>query len=137
MALTITNFSGGVTEVAPSQSLIDTSNYLYSLCGKYSSFARNLIASGGTVAPVTPTGGSNIYPLYITSANFESDGISYNNANIVGDTLMIFVNEYSQQWFISGGNSFIYTATGIQVTLPGFDANTFDYSIVIQKANIQ
>jgi len=136
MALTITNFSGGVTAVAPSQSLIDTSNYLYSLCGKYSPIARNLINVGGVISPVSPSGGSSVYPIYITSSNFESDGISYNNPNIIGDTLMIFVNEYSQQWFISGGNTFIYTATGIQITLPGFDANTYTYTVVIQKANI-
>ncbi len=137
MSVTISSFSGGVSEVAPSQSLIDTSNYMYSLCGRWSSFAKNLIATGGSVSPITPAGGSNVYPLYIFSANFESDGVSYYNANIVGDTLMIFVNEYSQQWFVSGGNTFIYTATGIDITLPGFDPSLYEYTIVIQKANIQ
>lgn len=137
MAITITNFSEGVTAVNPSESLINTSNYLYSLCGKYAPYAQNLIASGGQVAPITPSGSTDIYPFVITSSDFEPDGISYVNPLIIGDTLIIFVNEYSQQWLLSGVNTFSYTSTGIVINIRDFDANTQEWTIVIQKISSQ
>lgn len=146
MAITITDFSGGVTAVNPSESLINTSNYLYSLCGKYAPYASNLISIGGQVAPIAPSGGggsgSSIYPFIITSANgdFEPDGVSYNNPAIVGDTLSLFINEYAQQWLLSGVNTFSYTATGFIINLPTeppFNANTQDWTIMVQKITSQ
>jgi len=137
MAITITNFSGGVTAVNPSESLINTSNYLYSLCGKYAPYASNLISVGGQVAPITPSGGADIYPFVITSSNFEADGVSYDNSAIIGDTLSIFVNEYSQQWLLSGVDTFSYTATGIIINISGFDANSQSWTIMVQKITSQ
>lgn len=110
-------------------------DYLYELLKKYALRAAAIVdgGGGGSVAPVTPTDEA-IYPFIITSADFEADGTSYNNADIVGDNLMIFINEYTQQW-LTAPTYFVYTATGIQIVAPGFDANSFDYTIVIQKRN--
>lgn len=111
-------------------------DYLYELLKKYALRAAAIVdgGGGGSVAPPTPTPDSNIYPFIITSVDFESDGVSYNNPDIVGDNLMIFINEWSQQW-LTAPASFVYTATGIKIVLIGFDANTADFTIVIQKLN--
>lgn len=112
------------------------SDYVYDLCGKFKLAAQAIVdgGGGGSIAPVTPPLGTNIYPFVITSDDFESDGISYNNPDIVGDNLMIFINEWSQQWLFAP-DSFVYTSTGIEIVLNGFDANAQDYTIVIQKRN--
>lgn len=116
--------------------LTATGNYLMSLCGKYSLAANNNIGgSGGTVSPVTPSTPSGIYPFIITSANFQPDGVSYNNAEIVGSNLTIFVNEYAQQWLLASPTTFNYTSTGIIINIPGFNANTQTWTIMIQKLN--
>jgi len=114
-------------------SLRQTANYLYALCGGLALKAQEIINQGGSVSPVNPLV-SNIYPFIITSANFEPDGVSYNNPLIVGDNLSIFIDEYNQQW-LTAPASFIYTSTGIQITAPGFDANSNSYTIMIQKLN--
>lgn len=110
-------------------------DYLYELMKRWALAAAAIVdgGGGGSVAPVTPVS-SAIYPFVITSADFEADGVSYDNPDIVGDNLMIFINEYTQQWLLAP-TSFVYTATGIEIVIPGFDANTFDYTIVIQKRN--
>jgi len=112
--------------------LVLTGNYMYSHCKK-NARALNIIngGGGGSVAPVNPV--ANIFPIYITSADFESDGISYNNNNLIGVSIMIFINEVSQQWLVASATTFAYTATGIQILVPGFDASSYDYSIVIQR----
>lgn len=110
-------------------------NYLYELMKRWAIAAAAIVDgdNGGSVAPVTPIQ-SGVYPFVITSADFESDGTSYINPDIVGDNLMIFINEWTQQWLFAP-DSFVYTLTGIQIVLPGFDANTSDYTVVIQKRN--
>lgn len=119
------------------EDLRQMANYLVWLCGQYGREADAILSGsgGGTVVPGGGGTASSVYPIYITSADFEADGTSYNNANIVGDNLIIFVNEYVQQWLAASGTTFAYTATGIQILIPGFDANTQSWSIVIQKFN--
>ncbi len=114
-------------------SLVGTANYLYSLCRGYGLKAQNIInnGGGGSISPITPVNG--IFPFIITSADFESDGISYNNSRIVGVNLSIFIDEVSQQWLTASSTTFAYTATGIQILVPGFDANNYSYTIMIQK----
>jgi hypothetical protein len=108
------------------------SDYLYDLCGRFISEAQSIVdgGGGGSVAGVTP-GGSNIYPFIITGADFEADGITYNNSEIVGDNLMLFVTGYNQEWQFAP-TFFSYTATGIVITAPSFDANNFG-NIIVQK----
>lgn len=118
-------------------SLRSVANYLIWLCGAYGLEAEAISggAGGGTVIPGGGSTGSTIYPFMITSGDFEADGVSYNNAGIVGDNLSIFINEYSQQWLQASGTTFAYTATGIEILIPGFDANVDSYTIMIQKLN--
>ena len=75
----------------------------------------------------------SIYPFVITSADFEADGVSYNNPNIVGDNLELFPNQLNQQFWYAGQGLFVYTSTGIRITYAGFDANTQDWTIRIDQ----
>lgn len=85
---------------------------------------------GVTSSSATPS----IYPFTITSADFEADGVSYNNAQIINDNICLFINNYSSNVLYSP-TDFVFTATGIEIIDDGFNANTFDYTILIQKLN--
>lgn len=114
------------------------SDYLYELIGEWAFAAAKVVDGGGGGQIAPPSGGTaatSIYPFIITSSDFESDGVSYNNADIVGDTLTIFINEYSQQWLTASPTTFTHTVTGIQILIDGFDANTYSYTIMIQQLN--
>lgn len=73
------------------------------------------------------------YPIVVNSANFEADGVTLNDSRIVGDFVMLFVSGFNSEWQFSG-TFFDYTATGIEITWPGFDAANFG-NIIIQKIN--
>ena len=111
-----------------------TANYVYALL-QNGAQAQKIIAagSGGTViTPVSPdSGSSSIFPIYITESDFEADGVSYDNANIVGKTLLIFINEIPK--YLIPGVDFTYTVTGVTITMAGFDANTNTYNLVIEN----
>lgn len=115
--------------------LFGQGNYVYALLFPYLFEVQQSTGGGGTpVPPITPpVAVINVYPIYITSSDFGSDGVSYDNANIVGDNLIIFPNELSQGWLGAGPTSFSYSATGLIINIPGFDANTQDWHITIQK----
>lgn len=75
---------------------------------------------------------SSIYPFVITSADFESDGVTYLNADM--DTSGIFLQaNNTPNPFLFAPNDFTYVLGGIQITVPGFDSNTFNYTIVVNK----
>jgi len=112
--------------------LVPVCNYLWEIMGRYGVAAQQFTGGGGSVSPVTPST-KGIYPLAITSADFESDGVSYNNHDIIGDNIMLFINQYSQQWLLAGQGFFVYTDEGIRITLDGFDANTQEYTIIIEQ----
>lgn len=107
-------------------------NYLYALCFPYVLEGMNVVGGGQVVIPGSGAGLS--FPFVITSGDFESDGVTYINANLGGLDLMIFINEWTQQWLLSP-DAFVNTGNGIQIVLSGFDANTYDYTIVIQRNN--
>jgi len=112
--------------------LYPCAQYLWELMGRYGVAAQGITGNGGSVpSPTTPT--QNIFPFYITSADFESDGVSYNNPNIVGVNLELFPNQLNQQFWYAGQGFFVYTSTGIQITYAGFDANTQDWTIRIDQ----
>jgi hypothetical protein len=120
------------------ENIYETTQYLYWLCYK-TNRAQYIINSntGGELAPVQSPDDCciDLYPIHITQDDFEDDGVSYNNSDIVGDNIMIFVNQVSQTWWFSGGSNpgFVYTSTGIRITIPGFDATLYEYDIVIEK----
>jgi hypothetical protein len=122
-------------ESASYEDIFDVTQYVYWLTYKPNQALAILNAGGGgEIAPVTPDSECcvDLYPIHITQADFEDDGVSYNNADIVGDNIMIFVNQVSQTWWFAG-NGFVYTPTGIRITIPGFDASQYDYDIIIEK----
>lgn len=107
-------------------------NYLFELEQKFAFKAANIVdgGGGGSVTPVTPT--SISYPFYITSSNFEPDGVTYINTKIAGVNIALFINEYVQQFF--PGTDFTYLPTGgFVITAPGFDASSFDYTIRVER----
>jgi hypothetical protein len=92
---------------------------------------RIMVDAGGGSSTIVPT---QSYPFVITSADFEVDGITYLNSAITTDTLYLQANNTPNP-FLYEGVDFIHVAGGIEVTLGGFDANTFNYTIVVNKLN--
>lgn len=115
-------------ELDPADEDLDTiGNYLISI-SKFSAKAEaNIVGGGGSTTITTATPFS--FPLRVTGSHFENDGITYNNPNIVGFDLMLFVSNYSQEWQFAPA-FFQYTATGIQIVSSGFDANLYDQIII-------
>lgn len=116
--------------------LTGAANYLWELMGKYGIMAMDYQgdSTGGTIIPVPSPFSTSKYPIVVTGANFASDGITYNNTNIVGDNLMIRISGYNQEWHFAP-TDFEYTATGIRITIPNFNANNFP-NIIIQNFTI-
>lgn len=138
LQVSISQFEIDDSSVVPSATLRTIADYLFALCGIYGIQAQQIVGGGGVVVtPVTPGGGGvvSIYPFMITSSDFNADGISYDNPDIVGDNLTIFVNEYAQQWLVAGPTTFSYTPIGIVMNIDGWDANTQSWTILIQKLN--
>ena len=109
-----------------------TANYLLWLCGRFRLEAASYTGGGGSVLPITP-GGQNEFPFWVFSSNFESDGVTILDSRLNGVNVAIFINEFSQQWLGAGLGYFIYVSGGIEITIPGFDANTQDYTIMVQQ----
>jgi len=106
--------------------------YLWELMGRWGIAAQGITGGGGSIPSPTPSN-QGIYPFVITSADFEDDGVSYNNPNIVGDNLELFPNQLNQQFWYAGQGLFVYSSSGIIITYPGFDANTQDWTIRIDQ----
>lgn len=77
--------------------------------------------------------GDTVFPFIVTSADFEADGVTLNDARLVGETYYLFVTGYNQDPQFEG-SFFDYTATGLVVTASGFDAANYG-NIIIQKIN--
>lgn len=124
-------FEGGAQT---DQNVRAMANYLVWLCGMYGQQAQAILSGGGggSVTPINP-GNPSVLPLYLTSADF-ADATNYNNQDIVGKNVSLFVNELIQQWLFAP-NDFVYTATGINVIFDGFDALTEDYEMILMQIN--
>ena len=83
---------------------------------------------GATVVPTQE------YPIVITSADFEADGVTYLNSLIVGDQLFLLANNVPNPALFAP-TDFVYVSGGIEIILSAFNANVFDYTIVINKIN--
>jgi hypothetical protein len=106
--------------------------YLLWLCGRFRLEAASYTGGGGSVIPVTP-GGQNQFPFWAFSSDFESDGVTLLDPRFEGVNIAIFINEFSQQWLPAGAGYFVYVDGGIEITIPGFDANTQEYTIMVQQ----
>jgi len=109
-----------------------TANYLLWLCGRFRLEAASYTGGGGSVLPITP-GGQNEFPFWAFSSDFESDGVTLLDSRLNGVNIAIFINEFSQQWLGAGLGYFIYVDGGIEITIPGFDSNTQEYTIMVQQ----
>lgn len=114
------------------ESLRHVANYLIWLTGAYGQEAEAILNGGGG-GSVVPSGPSNIYPFFIYSTNFESDGVTYIDTRIEGDTLSIFINEGVQQFFLAPEHFEYVVGGGFKVIAPWFDATQFDYIIRVEK----
>lgn len=117
--------------------LFPIGNYVLSLIGMYLSEAQidSGVGGGLVVDPTTPSSSvsSSIFPLFKTASDFEPDGVSYNDPDIVGKNLMIKVLGFTQDQQFAPA-FFSYTATGIQITFPGFDINNYE-GVIIEQYN--
>lgn len=131
------NFSRGEMMQHTTPTTDDTTYYSWnSVTGIFSISHPAIAGERFRIMPDTGGTGSvaaSTYPFVITGANFEADGVTYNNASIVGDELMLLVAGYNQEPMLAPGN-FDYTATGIEIIISGFDANDYSY-IVVFKIN--
>lgn len=95
---------------------------------------RIMVDAGGGNSTVVPT---QSFPIVITSADFESDGVTYLNsniANVASNNVYLLANNTPNP-VLFATTDFIYVAGGIQIILAGFDANTFNYTIAINQIN--
>jgi len=109
-------------------------NYLWELEQKFAFKAANIVdgGGGGQVTPIVPVPSAIQFPFYIYSSDFESDGVTYLNSKIAGVNIALFINEYVQQFF--PGTDFTYVlGGGFTITAPGFDANSFSYTIRVER----
>jgi len=74
-----------------------------------------------------------VFPFIVTSSDFEADGVTLNDARLVDQQYYLFVSGFNQEPQFAG-TFFNYTATGLEVIWPGFDAADFG-NIIIQKIN--
>jgi len=81
--------------------------------------------------------------LEITSADFEDDGISYYNTNLVINKFTLFWNDANR--YIRNippnttypGTEWVYASQGgFQVLIPGFDSRVNDYFFVLTKRGL-
>lgn len=104
--------------------IIGVANYVYDLCGIYALKARQALNPGGTpVIPVTPGGDSDCNGVeYITSPDFEADGVTVFNSNWNNKVIKIFWNNIPK--FIKEGVDWVYViGGGFRIIIPGFDAS--------------
>lgn len=109
----------------------------------------NNVGGGGTgnLPPQTGHDGEFLYTngtspawlspvLFIDSSDFEADGVSYINTNLVSSKIALFWNDANRFIYSSDEDAaqieFQYLAGGgFQILMPGFDANTTSYHFYI------
>ena len=136
MTVTTTDFTGGITSSSFSDSLVDTSNYLYSLCGKYT-FEAQSIMNGATGGNSVIVNGSQaiISPIKITNLNF-ANATDWNGNNSYGlviesyYTLQILADSINQRFLVEG-TQWVRTPTGFRILLDGFDATINEYILYV------
>jgi len=108
--------------------------WVLSLIGIYLFKAQQVTGSGGSIAPITPSGGlffDYLIPVLGGVPDF-ANATDYNDSRIVGKNLEIFWNDIPR--FLVAGE-WAYTPTGIRILVGGFDAtaNTYDFKIFIRN----
>jgi len=93
------------------------------------SFRIMVDAGGSGTAAAT-----SALPFVVTSADFEVDGVTLLDSRILGNIVYLQVNNTPNP-FLFAPTDFIYVVGGIQIILVGFNANTFSYTIAVNKIN--
>lgn len=75
-------------------------------------------------------GGSSFTPITVTSSMFASP-TEYNDPRIVGLNVRVFLNELGR--FLDSTTEVSFTPTGIEILLPGFDAASYNYNLIIYQ----
>lgn len=92
---------------------------------------RIMVDAGGSGSSIVPV---LVFPFVVTSADFEADGVTLLDDRITGNSVYLLANNVPNP-MLTEPNDFTYVAGGLEIILPGFDANTFDYTIVVNKIN--
>ena len=74
--------------------------------------------------------------LFITSADFEADGVTYINTDLISNKFLLFWNDLPRFIYNSDQNpgqiEWQYrVGGGFEILVPGFDANTTDYYLCL------
>jgi hypothetical protein len=74
--------------------------------------------------------------LFLTSDNFESDGVTYINTDLVANKFLLFWNDvprfiYDSEWNSSQIEWEYQAGGGFKILIPGFDANTNNYYLCL------
>lgn len=105
-------------------------------------------SSGGGIPPMTGHAGQAFSNngtsafwtdnyIAITSADFEADGKTYLTTAIQFNHVDVFFNDLPRFIYNEPGNQeWDYVAGGIEILLPGFNANTNDYHLYIFKKGL-
>ncbi len=111
--VTITQFSGGITEVPPSTAIVATSNYLWELMGRFGVQALSYIGmSGGSVAPPAPPATLNPYQFVVSSSSLIPTGSnSATLTSFIGNNVMFIRNNLTQSNVENGGTWFTWNKT--------------------------
>lgn len=123
-------------DLAPTDdTLIATSNYLYALCSKYALVAANISGVAGSVASIAVGSSANIVsPIRITSSDFI-DATNWAGQNSINQQILpIYVLQVfwdDAQIFLEENIQWERTATGINITEPGFDSTNNNYNLYI------
>lgn len=102
-------------------------NYLWEICGRYGVAAQG-ISGGGGYTPI-PTPVQN-FPIYITQDNFTTATL-YPNTKLFGNNISVFLSQINR--LLLPNVEFEVLVTGLNITMPGFDATQFDYELLIEK----
>ncbi|HRP30441.1 MAG TPA: hypothetical protein PKV73_01050 [Agriterribacter sp.] len=89
---------------------------------------RIMVDAGGSGSAAA----TDVFPFVVTSADFEPDGVTLLDTRISGNTVYLQANNVPNP-FLFAPDDFIYVSGGVEIIVPGFNANTFSYTIVVNK----
>lgn len=101
-------------------SLVQTSQYLYSLCRGYNLQAQQISGTAGTISPVVPAQIPNPYDFEVTASSLIADGQSTVTLNaFIGFNVLFVRNGIPQSTINTGGSYYSWVkATGVFTISP-------------------
>ncbi len=101
-------------------SLVQTSQYLYSLCRGYNLQAQQISGTAGTISPVNPAQIPNPYDFEVTASSLIADGQSTVTLNaFIGFNVLFVRNGIPQSTINTGGSYYSWVkATGVFTISP-------------------